>query len=123
MQAVQLRRITRERDRADRIAQFMTDIFKVADPEQKLGNTVTARDVLESRTRYRHGSGPRLRTPGAPDVRDGYGLQQSGPLCASASAFGTRCSDLEFCHRSRKHSNSTKPAKVGLDAVPFQQGQ
>lgn len=70
MQAVQLRRITRERDRADRIAQFMTDIFKVADPEQKLGNTVTARDVLESRTRYRHGSGPRLRTPGAPDVRD-----------------------------------------------------
>ena len=47
MQAVQLRRITRERDRADRIARFMTDMFKVADPGQKLGNTVTARDVLD----------------------------------------------------------------------------
>jgi serine/threonine protein kinase len=46
-QAVQLRRITRERDRADRIAQFMTDIFKVADPEHKLGNAVTAREVLD----------------------------------------------------------------------------
>jgi len=48
MQAVQLRRITRERDRADRIAQFMTDMFKVTDPGQKLGDTVTARDVLDS---------------------------------------------------------------------------
>ena len=48
MQAVQLRRITRERDRADRIAQFMTDMFKVADPGQKLGSTVTARDVLDN---------------------------------------------------------------------------
>lgn len=47
MQTVQLRRITRERDRADRIAQFMTDMFKVADPGHKLGNTVTARDVLD----------------------------------------------------------------------------
>ena len=47
MQAVQLRRITRERDRADRIAQFMTDMFRVADPGHKLGNTVTARDVLD----------------------------------------------------------------------------
>ncbi len=47
LQAVQLRRITRERDRADRIAQFMTGIFKVADPDQKLGNTLTARDLLD----------------------------------------------------------------------------
>ena len=47
MQAAQLRRITRERDRADRIAQFMTDMFKVADPGHKLGSTVTARDVLD----------------------------------------------------------------------------
>jgi eukaryotic-like serine/threonine-protein kinase len=51
MQAAQLRRITRERDRADRIAQFMTDMFKVADPGHKLGNTVTARDVLDKAAR------------------------------------------------------------------------
>lgn len=48
IQAIELRRITRERDRADRIAEFMTNIFKVADPEHKLGDAVTARDVLDN---------------------------------------------------------------------------
>jgi serine/threonine protein kinase/tetratricopeptide (TPR) repeat protein len=48
MQAVQLRRIARERDRADRIAGFMTDMFKGADPAHKLGGTVTAREVLDN---------------------------------------------------------------------------
>jgi serine/threonine protein kinase/tetratricopeptide (TPR) repeat protein len=47
MQGVQLRRITRERDRADRIADFMTGMFKVANPAEKVGNAVTAREVLD----------------------------------------------------------------------------
>jgi tetratricopeptide (TPR) repeat protein len=47
MQAVQLRRITRERDRADRIAEFMTGIFKVSDPGERVGSTVSAREVLD----------------------------------------------------------------------------
>jgi len=47
IQGVQLRRTTRERDRADRIAQFMTGIFKVSDPNERVGNTVTAREVLD----------------------------------------------------------------------------
>ena len=47
VQSIQLRKITRERDRADRIAQFMTEIFKVSDPGEKLGNTLTAREVLD----------------------------------------------------------------------------
>jgi eukaryotic-like serine/threonine-protein kinase len=46
-QAVELRRITRERDRADRIAQFMTGMFKVSDPNEARGNTVTAREILD----------------------------------------------------------------------------
>ena len=46
-QAVELRRITRERDRADRIAQFMTGMFKVSDPSEARGNTVTAREILD----------------------------------------------------------------------------
>ncbi|MFZ0286842.1 MAG: serine/threonine-protein kinase, partial [Terriglobales bacterium] len=33
----------RERDRADRIAEFMTGIFKVSDPNERVGNSVTAR--------------------------------------------------------------------------------
>jgi serine/threonine protein kinase len=47
VQSVQLRRITRERNRADRIAQFMTGIFKVSDPNEKVGNNVTAREILD----------------------------------------------------------------------------
>ncbi len=55
MQAVQIRRITaerdrtaRERDRANRIADFMTKMFKVSDPSEARGNSITAREVLDS---------------------------------------------------------------------------
>ncbi len=54
VQAVQLRRITRERDRANRerdratrITDFMTGMFKVSDPSQARGNSVTAREILD----------------------------------------------------------------------------
>jgi serine/threonine protein kinase/tetratricopeptide (TPR) repeat protein len=46
-QLMQLRRTTRERDRADRITQFMTGMFKVSDPSETVGNTVTARAILD----------------------------------------------------------------------------
>ena len=54
LQAVQLRRTTqerdranRERDRASRITDFMTGMFKVSDPGEARGNSVTAREVLD----------------------------------------------------------------------------
>ena len=50
-QAVQLRRITRERDRADRIAAFMTSIFSVVDPSEARGRSVSAREVLDRAAR------------------------------------------------------------------------
>jgi eukaryotic-like serine/threonine-protein kinase len=53
-QAIEIRRITqqrdratRERDRADRITQFMTGMFKVSSPSEARGNTVTAREILD----------------------------------------------------------------------------
>lgn len=46
-EAVQLRRTTRERDRADRITDFMTKMFEVSDPSEARGNTVTAREILD----------------------------------------------------------------------------
>ncbi len=46
-QAVALRRITRERDRATRITNFMTGIFKVSKPSEARGNTITAREILD----------------------------------------------------------------------------
>jgi eukaryotic-like serine/threonine-protein kinase len=47
MQAIQLRRITRERDRADRVTKFMTGMFKVSNPSEARGNAVTAREILD----------------------------------------------------------------------------
>jgi tetratricopeptide (TPR) repeat protein len=53
-EAVQLKRITeerdratRERDRADRITDFMTGLFEVSSPYDKSGKPVTARDILD----------------------------------------------------------------------------
>ena len=46
-QAVELRRIARERDRADRISDFMTNLFVVPDPNEALGKTVTAQQILD----------------------------------------------------------------------------
>jgi eukaryotic-like serine/threonine-protein kinase len=47
VQAVQLRRTTQERDRADRVAEFMTQMFEVSDPSEARGNSVTAREILD----------------------------------------------------------------------------
>ena len=46
-QAIALSRITRERDRADRITEFMTGMFKVSDPTNSHGSAITARDLLD----------------------------------------------------------------------------
>ena len=40
-------RANRERDRATRITGFMTGMFKVSDPGESRGNTVTAREILD----------------------------------------------------------------------------
>src|SRR5262249_22409511 len=40
LQAIQIQRITRERDRANRIADFMTKMFNVSSPSEARGNTV-----------------------------------------------------------------------------------
>jgi serine/threonine protein kinase len=48
IQAIALQRITRERDRASRIAGFMTSIFKISDPNEHTGQAVTARALLDN---------------------------------------------------------------------------
>ncbi len=46
-QTWQLGNVRRERDRADRISDFMTNMFKVADPSESRGNGITARQILD----------------------------------------------------------------------------
>jgi eukaryotic-like serine/threonine-protein kinase len=47
MQTIQLRRITRERDRADRVTVFMKGMFKVSNPSEARGNDIRAREILD----------------------------------------------------------------------------
>jgi serine/threonine protein kinase len=46
-QSMELRRIRRERDRADRVTGFMTNMFNVSNPSESRGNTITAREILD----------------------------------------------------------------------------
>ena len=59
--AVQARRIAKERDRANReaetskrVSQFMTSMFKVSDPGQARGNSITAREILDKASKDIH---------------------------------------------------------------------
>jgi eukaryotic-like serine/threonine-protein kinase len=45
--AAESERAKRERARAERVSTFLQDIFKVPDPSQSRGNTVTAREILD----------------------------------------------------------------------------
>ena len=46
-QAFELRRIKRERDRADRVTEFMTGMFNVSNPSEARGNDIRAREILD----------------------------------------------------------------------------
>ena len=46
-QTLALRRVTMERDRADRITDFMTKLFVVQNPSEARGNQITARQILD----------------------------------------------------------------------------
>ena len=46
-QTLQLRRTERERDRADRVTKFMTEMFKVSNPSEARGNDIRAREILD----------------------------------------------------------------------------
>jgi serine/threonine protein kinase/flagellar biosynthesis regulator FlbT len=46
-QALELRQTRRARDRADRVTEFMTGMFKVSDPSEARGNDIRAREILD----------------------------------------------------------------------------
>ncbi|MGI9133198.1 MAG: tetratricopeptide repeat protein, partial [Rhodoferax sp.] len=45
---LQVHKVTRERDRADRLAQFTSEVFKVADPGEERSAHVTGRELLDT---------------------------------------------------------------------------
>jgi non-specific serine/threonine protein kinase/serine/threonine-protein kinase len=45
--ALQARRIAKERNRAERVSEFLADLFRVSDPDEARGNALTAREILD----------------------------------------------------------------------------
>ncbi|MCI0601549.1 serine/threonine-protein kinase [bacterium] len=45
---IQASRIAKERDRANKVTEFLVDLFEVSDPDETRGNTVTARELLDA---------------------------------------------------------------------------
>jgi serine/threonine protein kinase len=94
-QAVELRRITRERDRADRITGFMTEMFKVSDPSEARGNSVTAREILDRASKQietEMGNDPELRAQMMFVMGDVY---RSLGLYPRAQALLSRAADAQ----------------------------
>jgi serine/threonine protein kinase len=130
-QAVQLKRITRERDRADRITQFMTGMFKVSDPNEAKGNSITAREILDKASKEINTSlakDPELQaqmlgTMG--HVYVGLGIfSQAQPLLEQAVATGRRAVGRRRKTSARDYRRATAciwPKTRGyswLDALP-----
>ena len=46
-QSFEVQRIRRERDRADRVTSFITNMFKVSNPSESRGNEIRAREILD----------------------------------------------------------------------------
>ena len=44
---LQARRTARERDKAEHVATLLVDLFEISDPYQALGESVTAREILD----------------------------------------------------------------------------
>jgi serine/threonine-protein kinase len=49
--SIQVKRVERERARAEQVSSFLVDVFELSDPYKARGNEVTARELLDAATR------------------------------------------------------------------------
>jgi serine/threonine protein kinase len=122
MQTIQLRRITRERDRADRITEFMTNMFKVSDPSEARGNSITAREILDKSSKEIDAGlakDPELQTQmlnTMGNVYVGLGLfSRAQEMFERAVATGRRASGLT--------NPATLSAMSGISSLLLRQGK
>ena len=134
--AVQARRLAQERDKSERIAGFLKELFTVADPMRSRGNSVTAREILDEGVKKIDATladdpqtrGDLLGTMG--DVYQGLGLyaeaerlsRQASPCTAprSASAHATtqrkRWSCRSWCQQLGRTPMRRCAARTALTA-------
>jgi non-specific serine/threonine protein kinase/serine/threonine-protein kinase len=121
---VQAVRIAKERDRANqeaettrRISEFLTQMFKVSDPSEARGNSVTAREILDKASREIEGNlgqSPEVRGElmyAMGDTYLGLGLfEKAGQLLERAIEGQTQALGGE----SREDATVTEPARFGI---------
>ena len=137
IQTIQLRRIMRERDRADRVTKFVTGIFKVSNPSKSKGNSVTARELLDNGAKDINGQlqqDPALRAQllmvmsGAyqnlglyaqaePLLRQSVDLYRDALGAENKETLGARS---ELGHCLYEESRYPEAEKVALDLIPLE---
>ena len=117
-QTLQLRRIQRERDRANRVTDFMTQMFKVVDPSEARGNTITAREVLDKASREIDAGlaqDPELQAAIAP--YDGERAHEPRAVFHSGETVHSHDRDPAKRPRRQRPRNAQGNGKAGADAV------
>lgn len=125
---LQARRITLERNKAQQVASFMVDLFKVADPSEARGNSVTAREILDRgaiKARDELGTQPEIQASMLHTIGEVYqslGLYEAAlPLLKSALEVRRRIygpeapevadtlDELATVHFSRAENDAAEP--------------
>ena len=99
-----------EAETARQTTRFMVDLFKVSDPSEALGNTITAREILDKgAARIDTRTGGPARDPGDADGHDGHGLHEPRPVRVgdAAGAPGVREAAASSGARSMPRSASS----------------
>ncbi|MDQ3013059.1 MAG: serine/threonine-protein kinase, partial [Acidobacteriota bacterium] len=114
-------RAQRERDKAERVSSFLVNLFKVSDPSESRGNTVTAREVLDKGAEQ-----IRAELQDQPDVRATL-LDSMGQVYGSLGLYDKAGALLEEAVRSKREIYGAEHAELAvslhhLGAVKFDQG-
>jgi len=78
----------------------MVDLFKVSDPSEALGNTITAREILDKGAPASIGAGRPAGDPGDPHGYHGHGLHQPGPYEPALHSCARDTSDARTVGRT-----------------------
>ena len=69
-----------EAETARQTTRFMLDLFKVSDPSEALGNSITAREILDKGAARIDRSSRTARNPGDADGHDGHRVYEPRPV-------------------------------------------
>ncbi len=117
---LQQREITRARDRAQRVSEFLIELFEISDPSEARGNSVTAREILDRGARR---IGRQLREE--PELQAAL-MNTMGQVYMKLGLYETAAPLLETALAQRREVYGEHPEVAeslrGMAALRFSQG-